>query len=338
MKELIKAGKKGKSLGKLPKLNDGSDFSNTSPLSSSIPPSTDPSRSRERSRGYSIATSSRSVSSVGSSRGLASHDNKQSSTYDEEEGCDSTPTNLNDHASAGTSVDYLSHTEPSPLTTETPADSSRHPIPCAESHNSSISTSSDASIFTSISSGSTSSRSSVASDEISNTSTPIYSTKQPYLGHSDSANGHAVADDDESRNVNYFSSSSKPIPRRQSKGVASMPPILQARQQHSFPESGSSSPRFSRTESRKTGGTSEVNSFGHTPTPKERPVTPSSNPGTPTTSLSTQTQLASLRGALEAARIREEKSKSDIEQCMKEVETLRWEQSSWRHREMEVCD
>ncbi|GLB41055.1 hypothetical protein LshimejAT787_0902700 [Lyophyllum shimeji] len=71
------------------------------------------------------------------------------------------------------------------------------------------------------------------------------------------------------------------------------------------------------------------------PTPR-RPPTPLSGTGTPPPSLSTQTQLASLRGALEAARLREEKTKADIERYLKELEMLRWEGAAWRRREAEL--
>jgi anthranilate synthase / indole-3-glycerol phosphate synthase / phosphoribosylanthranilate isomerase len=71
------------------------------------------------------------------------------------------------------------------------------------------------------------------------------------------------------------------------------------------------------------------------PTPR-RPTTPLSGTNTPPNSLSAQTQLASLRGALEAARLREEKSKAEIERCSKDLEMMRWENTTWRRREMEV--
>lgn len=70
-------------------------------------------------------------------------------------------------------------------------------------------------------------------------------------------------------------------------------------------------------------------------TPRRTP-TPSSGGGTPPPSLSQQTQIASLKGALEAARMREEKTRSDIERYAKEMEVLRWESSVWRRREAEV--
>ncbi|PFH51640.1 hypothetical protein AMATHDRAFT_2914 [Amanita thiersii Skay4041] len=71
------------------------------------------------------------------------------------------------------------------------------------------------------------------------------------------------------------------------------------------------------------------------PTPR-RTSTPSSGTNTPPPSLTTQTQLASLRGALEAARLREEKMKGDLERCLKELDILRWENASWRRREIEL--
>jgi anthranilate synthase/indole-3-glycerol phosphate synthase/phosphoribosylanthranilate isomerase len=61
-----------------------------------------------------------------------------------------------------------------------------------------------------------------------------------------------------------------------------------------------------------------------------------SGTNTPPGSLSTQTQLASLRGALEAARLREEKTKVEIERYSKDLEMMRWESATWRRREMEV--
>jgi anthranilate synthase / indole-3-glycerol phosphate synthase / phosphoribosylanthranilate isomerase len=70
------------------------------------------------------------------------------------------------------------------------------------------------------------------------------------------------------------------------------------------------------------------------PTPR-RPPTPLSGTNTPG-SLSAQTQLASLRGALEAARLREEKTKAEIERYSKDLEMMRWESTSWRRREMDV--
>ncbi|TFK37014.1 hypothetical protein BDQ12DRAFT_218335 [Crucibulum laeve] len=74
------------------------------------------------------------------------------------------------------------------------------------------------------------------------------------------------------------------------------------------------------------GGGSGNTTTGHrrAPTPRRTPT-----PSTPPPSLSVQTQLASLRGALEAARIREEKMRTDLE-------TLRWENTNWRRRDLEV--
>ena len=72
------------------------------------------------------------------------------------------------------------------------------------------------------------------------------------------------------------------------------------------------------------------------PTPR-RPPTPLAGTNTPPGSLSTQTQMASLRGALEAARLREEKTKAEIERYSKDLEMMRWESATWRRREMEVC-
>ncbi|KAF5381653.1 hypothetical protein D9615_005475 [Tricholomella constricta] len=71
------------------------------------------------------------------------------------------------------------------------------------------------------------------------------------------------------------------------------------------------------------------------PTPR-RPPTPLSGTSTPPPSLSSQTQLASLRGALEAARLREEKTKGDIERYSKELEIMRWESTALRRREVEL--
>jgi hypothetical protein len=53
--------------------------------------------------------------------------------------------------------------------------------------------------------------------------------------------------------------------------------------------------------------------------------------------VSAQTQLASLRGALEAARLREEKSKSELDKVTKDVDALRWENAVSKRREVEVC-
>lgn len=44
-----------------------------------------------------------------------------------------------------------------------------------------------------------------------------------------------------------------------------------------------------------------------------------------------------MRGALEAARIREEKTKTEIERHSKDLELMRWETAAWRRREVEVC-
>ncbi|KAF8066791.1 hypothetical protein FPV67DRAFT_1449933 [Lyophyllum atratum] len=86
-------------------------------------------------------------------------------------------------------------------------------------------------------------------------------------------------------------------------------------------------------------GNGNANGSGHTPrrapTPR-RPPTPLSGNGTPPPSLSAQTQLASLRGALEAARLREEKTKADIERYSKELDMMRWESAAWRRKEAEL--
>ncbi|KAF9465869.1 hypothetical protein BDZ94DRAFT_1306608 [Collybia nuda] len=67
------------------------------------------------------------------------------------------------------------------------------------------------------------------------------------------------------------------------------------------------------------------------PTPRCPP-----NSGTNTPPLSAQTQLASLRGALEAARMREEKTKIDMERHAKDLEVMRWENAAARRREVEL--
>ncbi|RDB26709.1 hypothetical protein Hypma_005346 [Hypsizygus marmoreus] len=84
---------------------------------------------------------------------------------------------------------------------------------------------------------------------------------------------------------------------------------------------------------------SNPNGNGHThrraPTPR-RPPTPLSGTSTPPPSVSTQTQLASLRGALEAARMREEKTKAEIERYTKDLEMARWEITGCKRREGEL--
>ncbi|KAJ7632884.1 hypothetical protein FB45DRAFT_1003131 [Roridomyces roridus] len=70
-------------------------------------------------------------------------------------------------------------------------------------------------------------------------------------------------------------------------------------------------------------------------TPRKR-RTPTPSAGTPPPSLSTQTQLASLRGALEAARMREEKVRAELDSLSKDAEMMRWENSTWRRRELEL--
>lgn len=118
------------------------------------------------------------------------------------------------------------------------------------------------------------------------------------------------------------------------------------------PSTSNPSQPMSPNSNRKRNSTADINSagastsngtgYGNTGTPTRRaptprrPPTPSSGTNTPPPSLSAQTQLASLRGALEAARLREEKSKSDIERYLKEMEVLRWENVTCRRREAEV--
>ncbi|TFK65995.1 hypothetical protein BDN72DRAFT_900233 [Pluteus cervinus] len=72
--------------------------------------------------------------------------------------------------------------------------------------------------------------------------------------------------------------------------------------------------------------------LGH---PSEPSVSREAAPTAPP-ALAMQTQIASLRGALEAARLREEKMKSEAERYAKELEVVRWESMSWRHRELEL--
>jgi anthranilate synthase/indole-3-glycerol phosphate synthase/phosphoribosylanthranilate isomerase len=43
-----------------------------------------------------------------------------------------------------------------------------------------------------------------------------------------------------------------------------------------------------------------------------------------------------MKGALEAARLREEKTKSEIERYSQELEMMHRETANWRRREMEV--
>jgi hypothetical protein len=78
---------------------------------------------------------------------------------------------------------------------------------------------------------------------------------------------------------------------------------------------------------------------GVSQTPPITPASPMKRSDTPLSNseVSTQTQIASLRGALEAARLREEKSKSDLDRLTKELEAMRWDHAGWRRREVEVC-
>lgn len=83
-------------------------------------------------------------------------------------------------------------------------------------------------------------------------------------------------------------------------------------------------------------GSAYGNGSGSTPRRAPTPrCPPTSGTNTPPP-LSAQTQLASLRGALEAARMREEKTKIDMERYIKDLEMMRWENTAARRRELEV--
>ncbi|KAG5634951.1 hypothetical protein H0H81_000223 [Sphagnurus paluster] len=99
-----------------------------------------------------------------------------------------------------------------------------------------------------------------------------------------------------------------------------------------FPSLNSSATSLvSPVASRAVNGNGNVTGNG----PRRAP-TPLSGTNTPPPSLSAQTQLASLRGALEAARLREEKTKGDIERYSKELDIMRWETAAWRRREVDL--
>jgi anthranilate synthase/indole-3-glycerol phosphate synthase/phosphoribosylanthranilate isomerase len=72
-----------------------------------------------------------------------------------------------------------------------------------------------------------------------------------------------------------------------------------------------------------------------TPTPR-RPTAPPNTPPPLASTPPPATQLASMKGALEAARLREEKTKSETERYLQEMEMMRRETVNWRRREMEV--
>ncbi|KAK7037981.1 hypothetical protein R3P38DRAFT_2903752 [Favolaschia claudopus] len=72
-------------------------------------------------------------------------------------------------------------------------------------------------------------------------------------------------------------------------------------------------------------------------TPNSRPnSTGRASPASAIGEVAAQTQLASLRGALEAARLREEKTKGELERFAKDLEMMRWENGAWRRREVEL--
>ncbi|KAH6904246.1 hypothetical protein BKA70DRAFT_1403455 [Coprinopsis sp. MPI-PUGE-AT-0042] len=123
--------------------------------------------------------------------------------------------------------------------------------------------------------------------------------------------------------------------QQQSSGTTSMPSTSQRRVPTPLDASIGGRPG--------TPSSSSLSSSTHPPPSPSSPyhhhspsASTSSSGNTNNVAVSAQTQLASLRGALEAARLREEKSRSELDKATRDADALRWENAVSRRREAEL--
>ncbi|KAJ7438506.1 hypothetical protein FB451DRAFT_1416204 [Mycena latifolia] len=361
LKEIFKGGKKLKMLT-VSRDRDHDPGSSTSASTSPLPQIPESGSSQ---RSASVSTSSRSVSSSTASSAAAAGINIADLTmtaWDSENG-NPTP------ATSGREPNGRPHDVSQPSTSNSDAgnglrDISEIPEPPMISISSSSSTSASTSLTTPATSPSTS-----PSDKSSSGSTVLLHPSQTYPQYYSppaqaSGSGNPSEWDGQGPDTTYrkpprFRSKSRGSPISPSVSMpyptsfastSSAEPAAYSPQQPSASSSASSedftfptlntapSPTSPPESSRPIVGSTGNGSNGtprRAPTPRRTP-TPGSGGNTPPPSLNTQTQIASLRGALEAARMREEKAKADLDRYAKDFEMMRWENNTWRRRELEL--
>jgi hypothetical protein len=348
LKEILKGGKKLKMLTVSRERDDAG--SSTSASTSPLPQIQVLESGSQRSA--SVSTSSRSVSSSAASSVAAVDLNITDLTLGDSRDGDETPA-MGRRNPNGRARDADTPSASGPSVDNSLRDTSETPEPPTISVSSS-STSASTSLATPATSPSTS-----PSDKSSSGSTVLLTPSQSYPQHytpgsqPSSEVGSPWDWDGQGSDTTYR----KP-PRFRSKSRGSPIPPLSVPYTTSFastpsadspqqPSSSSSTssedftfPTLNMTppeSSRPIVGAAGSGTPRRVPTPRRAP-TPGSGGNTPPPSLNTQTQIASLRGALEAARMREEKAKADLDRFAKDFEMMRWENNTWRRRELEVTE
>ncbi|KAJ7156999.1 hypothetical protein C8R43DRAFT_411694 [Mycena crocata] len=346
LKEILKGGKKLKML-----TVDRDDTGSSTSASTSPLPQIPESGSSQRSA--SISTSSRSVSSsTASSAAAAGLHMSELTGLDSEDG-DATP------AMSRRKPNGRAHDANEPSSAAFDADNTLRDISeIPEPPIISISSSSSASTLTSLTTPATSPSDS-PSDKSSSGSTVLPQPSQSYPQYHAPSDGMASPWDWDGQGPSSSDATYRKPPRFRSKSRGSpIPPSI------SMPFASTSSSAYSPQQPSSSSISSDditfptlnaippptsalepsrpiigVNGSSGTPrrvgTPRRTP-TPGSGGNTPPPSLNTQTQIASLRGALEAARMREEKAKADLDRYAKDFEMMRWENNTWRRRELEL--
>ncbi|KAJ7595952.1 hypothetical protein C8J56DRAFT_1022396 [Mycena floridula] len=344
MKDLLKGGKKAKELSKMLRLNEPLDgHSNAGAAagsSSTFSPGDD---SSNRPRNPSVSVSSRSVSSASSSRGtvlLSATDQPSSENHEDDDdyGEEREPDSIHP---ATPSIIPLQHESADDYNPAIPPPSVISQSNSSSSHSSTVS----AFTFESFSTRNTSPCSSVVSEDIPTPSDRIVTSKSlsSALGDPWAWDGAGPSTINSRKPPRFQNRSALVLPDQIPKS-ATMPvmSLADSAPSSSSPESPQSTPSPNDNKSAQPLAAPSLNSSSSTVTdfstpkrgsPPRRVSTPSSANDA---SLSTQTQLASLRGALEAARMREEKTKVDMERLVKDMEMLRWESSVWKRREIEM--
>ncbi|KAJ7085778.1 hypothetical protein B0H15DRAFT_950900 [Mycena belliarum] len=345
LKEVLKGGKKLKMLS-LSRENDaGSSTSALASASTSPLPQIPQTGSSQRSA--SVTTSGRSVSSstASSAAPAGPHTTGLSATARDSE---------HEHATAGSSKDTTGHAHdagPPPAGSTGAGNSQRHVSEIPEPPLISTSSNSSPSASSSVTSPPS------ISDPSSSDSTVHLQTYPQHSSPDAQPTGNPWEWDGQGPETTFrkpprFCSTSRGSPMPPSVSVpyptrfpatsesAAFPP------QHSssmscedltFPTLNTVPSPTSPTEASRSsvGGTGIGGSPRRVPTPRRTP-TPGSGHNTPPPSLNTQTQIASLRGALEVARMREEKANADLDRYAKDFEMMRWENNTWRRRELEL--
>ncbi|KAJ7087748.1 hypothetical protein C8R44DRAFT_893004 [Mycena epipterygia] len=338
LKEILKGGKKLKMLAVAPRDRDdtgSSTSASTSPLPQII-------QSGSSQRSASVSTSSRSVSSSTAQSGFDS-----AAVLDSDDG-DATPATTSRKGHSNDRA-YDRNNEPSDGDSALRDISEMPELPMI-SISSSSSASTSASLATPGTSPSTSPSDRSSSDStVLLHSSPQFPAAQPIASPWD---WDGQGSDGAYHKPPRFRSKSRgsPIPPSVSMpyttsfaSTSSAEPAAYSPQQPSSSSSVSSEdftfPTLNATVSPTSPESSRPITGSGTPrrvpTPRRTP-TPGSGGNTPPPSLATQTQIASLRGALEAARMREEKARADLDRYAKDFEMMRWENHSWRRRELEL--